>query len=58
MGLKVYVRSIDASIDMEPVCGIHFCENCGECLHCNAEFGCANGGKCFLVLDVPPDEED
>lgn len=56
--MKVYVRSLEASIDMEPVCGIHFCEHCGECLHCNEGVPCDGGGKHLLVLDVPPDEEE
>jgi hypothetical protein len=35
----VFIRRDDA----EPVCGEHFCDRCGDCLHCYGDLECYEG---------------
>lgn len=35
----------------EPVCGEDFCDRCGDCLVCDAEFECFDGGSHMWVRD-------
>ena len=37
------------SFDATPICGVDFCDNCGDCLDCEAE-GCPDDVACSWVV--------
>ena len=38
----------------EPVCGEDFCDQCGDCLHCDADSECPHGQHTWVIyLEVP-----
>lgn len=39
--LKTFV----ATLDVEPVCGEHFCDHCGDCLACYGGDPCYHSGE-------------
>lgn len=35
--------ALDVEVEATPICGTDFCDRCGDCLACYAEFGCYGG---------------
>lgn len=45
-------------VDANPVCGVDFCDECGDCLACYADNPCyPSGGKHTWVTYRPEEEE-
>jgi len=38
-------------IDVQPECGEHFCDYCGDCLHCYGDDECPDGGHRFVIYE-------
>jgi len=36
--------------DIKPECGVHFCDKCGDCLHCYGGEDCYEGGAHRAII--------
>lgn len=43
--------------DIQYICGVHFCDYCGDCMHCYGEDQCYPDGEHYCSINEDDDEK-